>query len=553
MFDKKTVIAFILIAIIFIFWQYFWVKTNPEQQQQQQVQETPIDSTRVESVAPTQDTVRQEITPDTTATVLDTVPEMLINVETGHYWITLSNRGGGLIRLQLKDYHYEDNGGVYLLPDNNNTATPSLISKTNEFSDSNVTYSSDANDIDLTGSQDSATITYTGTLPGGSSIEKIFTFYRDRFDFGLTVKVDDLSQSGVLNSYILSWQPGIPPSEKNLKMDYSSYRGGAYISGDMYKYSSFSDDTLSEDVVGNAEWVGSRSKYFTYAIIPQGKLSSGAYFFGLQHKVEAPEGSYEERRISAGIVMPVSGESSVDDRFMIYAGPMDYQILRGYNLNLQDFIDWGWKIIKPFSIAVYWLIYWLHKFIPNYGLVIIIVAILLKIVIYPLTKKQLASVQAMQALQPKLNELKVKYKDNPQKMNQAMMKLYKEEKVNPFGSCLFMLPQMPLLFGLYQVFRSTFELRQAYFLPWWPDLSQPDVFPYPLLILMAVAMFFQQKLSMTDPKHKMMIYLMPIMFFFFFKGFPTGLVLYWTMFSVLSIIETLTVKKPVKNLHPEVK
>jgi YidC/Oxa1 family membrane protein insertase len=243
--------------------------------------------------------------------------------------------------------------------------------------------------------------------------------------------------------------------------------------------------------------------------------------------------------------MPVTGKTHLEDRFRVYAGPLDYQILNNYQSNLEDFIDWGWKIIQPFSYAVYWVVYFLHKFIPNYGIVIILVALLLKMLTYPLSKRQLKSIRAMQALQPELNELKAKYKDNPQKMNQEMMKLMKQRGVNPLGSCLYMLPQMPFLFGLYQVFRSTFELRQAYFLPIWPDLSQPDdTFPYLMPILMAVTMFIQQKLSITDPKQKMMVYLMPILFFFLFKGLPTGLVLYWTAFSLISIIETLTIKRP---------
>ena len=154
---------------------------------------------------------------------------------------------------------------------------------------------------------------------------------------------------------------------------------------------------------------------------------------------------------------------------------------------------------------------------------------------------------------PKIEELKTKFKNEPQKLNQAMMKLYKEEKVNPFSGCLLMLPQMPLMFGLYQVFRSTIEFRQAYFMSFWPDLSQPDHFPYVMPIIMTVAMFFQQKLSMTDPKQKMMIYIMPLLFFFMMHGLPLGLVLYWTTFSVLSIVESLTVKKSLIHMNPHVK
>lgn len=555
MFDKKTVLAFILIAIIFIAWQYYWMETSPPPESiEPAATDTLAQAPTPAQTQETQSAVQEELTPDTSTVVTaDTIPEQLVKIETNRYWLTLTNKGGGILTMQLKEYTYADSGHVYLIPADNERATPTLISKSTVFSDSNLTYQTDARDMVLTRDGDARNIQFTGVLPGGSEISKEFTFYSDSLHFDLQVTIDDVESSGLIKEYVLAWLPAIPPTEANLQLDYSNYKGGAFISGDMYKYDSFDDGKLLEDHSGNAEWVGTRSRYFGYAMIPREILSSGAYIFGSKRKIPSPDGEVEERRISSGVVMPLAGPNSVDNRFTIYAGPLDYQILKDYNVNLEDFIDWGWKIIYPFSYAVYWVVYMLHKVISNYGIVIMLVAVLLKVFTYPLTIKQLKSMRAMQALQPKMEELKAKYKDNPQKMNQAVMKLYKEEGVNPFGSCLYMLPQMPFLFGLYQVFRSTFEFRQAYFCSIWPDLSQPDVFPYIMPIIMCVAMFFQQKLSMTDPKYKAMTYLMPIMFFFLFKGLPVGLVLYWTFFSLLSVVETLTIKKPQRLANPEVK
>jgi YidC/Oxa1 family membrane protein insertase len=251
--------------------------------------------------------------------------------------------------------------------------------------------------------------------------------------------------------------------------------------------------------------------------------------------------------------MPLGSQDNVINKFTIFAGPLDSRILKTYGVNLEDFIDWGWKIIRPFSYAIYWIAYNLHRVIPNYGLVIILMSILMKLVIYPLTKKSLISMQAMKRLQPKMEELKAKFKNDPQKLNAAMMKLYKDEKVNPFGSCLLMLPQMPLIFGFYQVFRSTIEFRQAYFLSYWPDLSQPDPFPWVMPIIMTVASFVQQKMSVTDPKQKMMVYIMPAIFFFMFKSLAVGLVLYWACQSVLSIVETMYVRRQIAEMNPQVK
>ncbi|MCK4857516.1 MAG: membrane protein insertase YidC [candidate division Zixibacteria bacterium] len=552
MFDKRTILAFILIAIIFIFWQILWQPPAPPPEQQA-ADSTAVPVAATESRQLPQPVVHDAVIDSNTVVAMDMIPEQLIRVETDFYTATLSNKGGGLINLLLKYYTYADSGNVFLLGEENQQATPSLISKSNDFSDQDFVYLTEDNDLTLSGENNSGTVTFTAMLPSGSIITKEFTFFGDSHHFDLRVTIDGVESSGLVKEYVLAWLPGIPPTEENRADDYSNYRGGAYLSGDMYKYDSFDDNRLLEDHSGSAEWVGSRSKYFAYAIIPRETISSGAYVIGEKREIRQPDGSYEMRQISAGVVMPLAGHNDLDNRFTIYAGPLDYQILKKYDVNLEDFIDWGWKILQPFSLAVYWGVYAIHQVIPNYGIVVMLVAILLKVLTYPLTKKQLKSMRAMQALQPKIEEIKAKYKDNPQKMNQMVMKLYKQEKVNPFGSCLYMLPQMPFFIGLYQVFRSTFELRQAYFIFYWPDLSQPDPFPYVMPLIMCVAMFLQQKLTMTDPKHKMMIYLMPILFFFLFKGLPVGLVLYWTSFSVLSIFEALTIRRPQKVMNPQVK
>ncbi|MCE1166199.1 MAG: membrane protein insertase YidC, partial [Bacteroidetes bacterium] len=193
----------------------------------------------------------------------------------------------------------------------------------------------------------------------------------------------------------------------------------------------------------------------------------------------------------------------------------------------------------------------LHMFIPNWGLVIIIFAIVLKIVLNPLTKKQMQSMKKMGALNPKITAIKEKYKDDPQKMNSAVMKLYKDEGINPMGGCLPLLLQLPILYALFGVFRSTIELRQAEFIWWIKDLSAPDVlfhlpFKIPLFgidqisglaTLMGITMFIQQKMTVTDPKQKSMVYLMPIMLTLLFFSFPSGLNLYYFMFNLLSIAQ----------------
>ena len=205
----------------------------------------------------------------------------------------------------------------------------------------------------------------------------------------------------------------------------------------------------------------------------------------------------------------------------------------------------------------------MDKVIPNYGFVLIVFSFLIKILVYPLTKKSYQSTTAMQALQPEISKLKEKYKSNPQKLNQATMELYKKKGVNPLGGCLPMLLQMPLLFALFIVFRTTIELRSKPFMWWITDLSAPDKilelpFTIPIYgsyvaalpILMVVSMFVQQKMMAgpsQQPQQKMMQYTMSFFFFFIFNSFPSGLNLYYTLFNILTIAQQKLVKQEPKK------
>jgi YidC/Oxa1 family membrane protein insertase len=248
--------------------------------------------------------------------------------------------------------------------------------------------------------------------------------------------------------------------------------------------------------------------------------------------------------------MPLNRDGDFTQEFTVYIGPLDYTIVKGLDVGLENIMNFGWKIIQPISILVLWTFTFLHKFIPNYGVVIIVFSILVKIVLHPLTKKSYQSMKEMQEIQPLMTALREKYAKDPQRMNQEMMKLYKEHGVNPLGGCLPMLLQMPLLYALFIVFRSTIELRHANFFWWIKDLSAPDtIFKLPvslplygdtvnvLPIVMGATMLIQQAMTMKDPKQKMMVYLMPIIMTLAFNTFPSGLNLYYTLFNVFSIIQ----------------
>ena len=206
----------------------------------------------------------------------------------------------------------------------------------------------------------------------------------------------------------------------------------------------------------------------------------------------------------------------------------------------------------------------MHSFIPNYGIVLIVFSILVKLAVYPLTKKSYVSMQKMQTLQPKMNELKEKYAKDPKRLNKETMKMYKEHGANPISGCLPTLLQMPLLFAIFIIFRNTIELRGAGFFWWINDLSAPDTifqlsFSLPfygnlvniLPVVMGATMFFQQKMTMKDPKQKAMVYFMPIFMTLLFNSFPSGLNLYYTLFNVLTILQQKLITSKAQGVEPQ--
>jgi len=248
--------------------------------------------------------------------------------------------------------------------------------------------------------------------------------------------------------------------------------------------------------------------------------------------------------------IPPSKLALVSQKYRVYIGPLDYFIIKDYHPTLSKIMDFGMSIIRPFAKLVLKSFIFLHSFIPNYGIVLIIFSILIKILVYPLTRKSYVSMQKMQTLQPKMTELKEKHGKDPQRMNKETMKLYKESGVNPLSGCLPTLLQLPLLWAIFIVFRNTIELRDAAFIWWIKDLSAPDtIFKLPITIpfygdlvnilpiFMGVTMFIQQKMTMKDPKQKAMVYFMPIFLTLLFNSFPSGLNLYYALFNLFSIMQ----------------
>lgn len=573
--DKQSIILVIALGLLVIFWIPIMTglglieppkeppqtTEQPAQQveqqsvEQQSVEQQPVETAKTPGTATPSGQAVKEPSPETGLTPDEAIAEGPVDtvlIETNVWSIMLTNEGGGPISFELKKYLDQEGQPIQMLPDCQ-VSTPEFSFQNGSLVDSRLMFVSSSSPGTYNVTNQTFELTYSFQSKGGGTITKRYRFYPDRYDYDLIIEMSGLSELGIEREYAIEWNNKLDPTELNIKDDYSSFWAMALMGTERVKFNDYDDGKFAVSHSGATNWIATRSKFFTSILVPRSRTGSGAKASGVESPIVTPDGTIESRALAVGIEMEIPNQSTVTDSFSVFVGPMDYEILSDFNNDVVDIIDIGttpfvgW-IIKLFAIPIMWLMPRMYQIIPNYGFVIIIFSLLIKLITLPLSKKTVRSMMAMKQLQPKMEELKKKHKKNPQALNKEMMKLYKEHGVNPLSGCLPYLPQMPLFFALFAVFRSTILLRQAHFILWWTDLSRGAMSftdPYIILvIIMAGLMFVQQKMTMTDPKNKMLIYMMPLMMGFFFYKAAAGLVLYWTCFSLFSWIEQLVFKRP---------
>jgi len=542
--DRRTLLAFVLIGLVLVLYPLYVdlitggkKKALPPEKEalEQDTTYAVTDTFSQEKV-----TQREEILPLEQDTFL---VEKKVTVETGLYKAEFTSRGANLVSFVLKDYKYAQDGNIQLVPSNRVKALNiEFPEKGIDFS--NLFFQADREDVSISEENPSDSLVFTKRTEEGAVFKKSYVFYYDKYHIDLKLESSGLEMG---RHYVLSWTPGLSATEKNFKEDLGHFAAYAKMGDEIAKINKFhqpkgtSVGTLDEGRSGQTFWTATRTKYFLASIIPTSRAGSGFKAKGERRKWVENEVSFESKRIGVALEMPTERSDYLKDSFRIYIGPLDYNILKGYKNGLDNIVDLGWKIIRPFSILVLWIFSNLYRIFGNYGIVIILFTLGMKVLFHPLTRKSVKATQKMQEIQPLMAQLKEKFKNDPQRLNQEMMKLYKERGVNPFGGCLPLIFQMPIFFALFTVCRSTIELRGAKFVFWLKDLSQMDPY-YVLPIIMAVTMFWQQKITIKDPKQMAMVYFMPILFFFFFRTFPAGLTLYWTFFNIFSLIEQYYIK-----------
>ena len=479
--------------------------------------------------------------------------ETRVVVTTPLYEMHFSNRGGGTLeKAYLNDYLNKDGSRVQLISalaegvlanqfigyDVEDFNTQDLLS---------ICSLGEGYDFDFSIYDTPASFSFELPLGMGAKIIRTFTFYPDSFLFNLSQELINFDQVNAGRYFATSWSGGVAPTEKNRKDDLYYSEMFALI-GDDSSPSDYSADEDRESEVQTAltTWVGTRSKYFTAILIPEKPVSE----FKMTRYQTAGGNESSEKIFDFDVRDSFNRRSAVSQsNYRVYVGPLDFDILKGYHLSLGGMMNWGW--FGLIGKGALWVFKALYKIIPNYGIVLIIFSILVKLLLAPLTKKQFSSTQSMQQAQPQITALKEKYKDDPKRLNEETMKLYKELGVNPLGGCLPLVIQMPILIAMFNLFRTTIELRGAAFYGlefWISDLSLPDTVGHIagldinlLPIIMSATMMLQQKLmtpaANANPQMKNMPYIMTAVFFFMFYTFPSGLNLYYTLFNIMSIIQ----------------
>ncbi len=502
-------------------------------------------------------TVDSNLTESLTETI---IPDTIV-VQTNKYVVTMTTFGGGPISMLLKEHKYRNGDMIQMIP-NAQYATPSASFAGGTYNTSQTHFQSSlqAGHYDATSGE--LAITYQFVKEDGSGIKKHYRFYPDTYHYDLEIELIDPGKMGLSGKYTLIWNTPLGVTEPQPQSDYDVMKVMTYQGGSLETLDDFEENKLKQSLEGNTAWAGVRSKYFSAVLIPKNRNADAAVANGLINSITTVDDMIDERLLTVGIDMPFANVVSLTDSFTVFVGPLDYHMMASYDVDLEAIMDIGttpfigW-LIKIFAVPIMWLLPQMYKFVPNYGLVIILFAFLVKILTLPLSMKSFKSMNAMKVVQPELEALKKKHGKDPQRMQKETMKLYKEHGVNPISGCLPMLPQMPLFFAMFAVFRSTILLRDAPFFWFIDDLSRGATSlyadPYMFLVLfMMGAQFISQKLTMSGgtQQNQMIGYIMPLFMGYMFHSFASGLVLYWACFSLFSLIDYFLFKrKELKNTN----
>jgi YidC/Oxa1 family membrane protein insertase len=447
----------------------------------------------------------------------------------------ISAQGGDLVRLELLKHQAHDRPDQHFVlidPAYAYAAQSGLIGA--QLPNHKSIWTLPAQSLALEEGKDELRIDLEAPLEGGGKVVKTYVFKRGSYLIDVRYQFVGAQPPAGAHAYFQLVRNDQPPEGSDRAMSTSTFTGAAlYTEQDKFKkveFKQFGEKGKHPTSADNG-WVALVQHYFVSAWIPpQGPRE---YF---TRKLDG-------NLFAAGVIVPVTGtELTVP----LYAGPQEQDKLEKIAPGLELVVDYGW--LTFIAAPLFWVLQWLYKLVGNWGWAIILLTVLIKLIFFPLSAASYKSMAKMRVLTPKLMKIKEMYADDKQRMNLEMMELYKREKVNPLGGCLPILVQIPVFIALYWVLLGTVELRGAPWLGWITDLSVKDPY-YVLPIIMGVSMFVQTKLNPTPPdpiQAKIMLW-MPIVFTGMFLFFPSGLVLYWTVNNILSIVQQWQVNRMIEK------
>ena len=546
--QARVIIAIVLSFLVFFLWNYFTVDQDAVQKTGEEAQITQVEKQKeiihekeVSRKGPENGSLEKIKAPEGTGRT--------IRVDTELYTAEISENGAVLKSLMLKKYRetIEKNSPFKELISkdiiNGVCRTWSKNQSIPEMMDAVYNAETDHEEIKIVSEEQA--IKFVWISSEGVTVEKEYSFSPDSYLIGLNLTIKNRSDRPLVDHLVVSIEKKFPKEASR----YGFIGPSALINNKMeqIKIKKLKDkDTFD----GKINWIALQDRYFLESVIPE-KMDDARVRI-LQH-----EGGILESRLITEMknINPGQAKRFVFD---IYFGPKSMKVLKGMNNGLDKAVNFG--MFDILAKPCLWLMNFLYGFIPNYGIAIIILTVITKLLLWPLGNKSYRSMGEMKKIQPLMAELREKYKDDKKRMNQELMSLYKVYKINPMGGCLPMVVQIPVFFALYRMLYQAIELRHAPFFLWINDLSAPDRLmhfdfsipfmepPYgiPVLtIVMGATMFLQQKLTPSpgDPAQAKMMMFMPIIFTVIFINFSSGLVLYWLINNILSIAQQHYIQK----------
>ncbi|HET7439251.1 MAG TPA: membrane protein insertase YidC [Nitrospira sp.] len=462
--------------------------------------------------------------------------ERTITVETDVVRVGLNALGGVISSWELKRFHTAgpEQKPVQLVYQGGKFRGPLSIATSNLAADKALREGLYAIETDFTTLDDAhpvghATLRFEDAA-SGLNVQKRLTFHHDSYLVDVTLTIEGLTDAYDVvlgtNFGIVEWGDGF----------IGLIGSASLVDGKVEKETP--DNELERK--GSVQWVALQDKYFLSVLMPQGGTAA----------LVKKEG---DKLASSSVRMP-SSRTGASGQLQLYAGPKEYDTLRSLNVGLEDTIDFGWFIFGSWSVVkavakpIFYVLRFINDYTHNYGVTIILLTMGIKMLFVPLQYKSYKSMKQMQVIQPKVLALQEKHKDDRDKLNKELIKLYRDHRVNPVGGCLPMVLQMPVFVALFNILYMTIDLRQAPFVGWITDLSVQDPY-YVLPIIMGATMVIQQKITPTtmDPTQAKIMLVLPVFMTFLFINFPAGLVLYWLTNNVLTIGQQVLTERLFAN------